>query len=162
VQSEAGPHSDSLAAVPVRPGARSGCYGAVGNRMKATVNGVTTLYVGKCYELSGSTTRTYYYLGGCAWICGTAPGTTSSSPTTWAARPSPPPAQGRGPRSFAKEPGRRPASHPATRTRRTASPASGRRVQSDSTSIMPGGTTRRWAASPRRIQSCPSRGTRRR
>jgi YD repeat-containing protein len=38
-------------------------YDADGNRVKGTVNGVTTVYVGNYYELSGSTTRTYYPAG---------------------------------------------------------------------------------------------------
>jgi RHS repeat-associated protein len=38
-------------------------YDGDGNRVKGTVNGVTTVYVGNYYELSGSTTRTYYYAG---------------------------------------------------------------------------------------------------
>jgi len=38
-------------------------YDGDGNRVKGTVNGVTTVYVGNYYELSDSTTRTYYYAG---------------------------------------------------------------------------------------------------
>jgi RHS repeat-associated protein len=39
-------------------------YDGDGNRVKATLNGVTTAYVGNYYEQSGSVTTTYYYAGG--------------------------------------------------------------------------------------------------
>jgi len=38
-------------------------YDGDGNRVKATVNGVTTVYVGAYYELRGSTTKKYYHAG---------------------------------------------------------------------------------------------------
>jgi hypothetical protein len=39
-------------------------YDGDGNRVKGTVAGVTTTYVGAHYEVEGATTRKYYYLGG--------------------------------------------------------------------------------------------------
>ncbi len=39
-------------------------YDGDGNRVKTTVGGVTTAYVGNHYEVDGTTTRTYYYAGG--------------------------------------------------------------------------------------------------
>ena len=39
-------------------------YDGDGNRVKATLNGTTTAYVGNYYEQSGSVTTTYYYAGG--------------------------------------------------------------------------------------------------
>jgi RHS repeat-associated protein len=45
-------------------GAATFVYDGDGNRVKATVAGVTTVYVGAYYELSGSTTKKYYSAGG--------------------------------------------------------------------------------------------------
>lgn len=54
----------SGASCPVSGGATASfAYDGDGNRVKGTVNGVTTAYVGNYYELSGSTTRKYYYAG---------------------------------------------------------------------------------------------------
>jgi YD repeat-containing protein len=39
-------------------------YDGDGQRVKATVNGVTTVYVGDYYEQTGSTLKKYYYAGG--------------------------------------------------------------------------------------------------
>ncbi|MFZ2360090.1 MAG: RHS repeat-associated core domain-containing protein [Anaerolineae bacterium] len=39
-------------------------YDGDGNRVKAVVNGVTTVYVGNTYEREGNTVRKYYYAGG--------------------------------------------------------------------------------------------------
>jgi RHS repeat-associated protein len=39
-------------------------YDGDGNRVKATLNGTTTAYIGNYYEQSGSVTTTYYYAGG--------------------------------------------------------------------------------------------------
>ena len=39
-------------------------YDGEGERVKATVGGVTTVYVGEYYEKQGSTVRKYYYAGG--------------------------------------------------------------------------------------------------
>lgn len=39
-------------------------YDGDGNRVKATVSGVTTVYVGNYYEQEGSTVRQYYYANG--------------------------------------------------------------------------------------------------
>ena len=39
-------------------------YDGDGNRVRATVGGVTSTYVGNYYEVTGATTRKYYYLWG--------------------------------------------------------------------------------------------------
>ncbi|HYN89306.1 MAG TPA: hypothetical protein VER55_12280 [Ardenticatenaceae bacterium] len=39
-------------------------YDAEGRRVTATVNGVTTTYVGGIYERQGNSTRKHYYFGG--------------------------------------------------------------------------------------------------
>ena len=39
-------------------------YGGDGNRVKATFDSTTTVYVGNIYEMSGSTVLKYYYAGG--------------------------------------------------------------------------------------------------
>jgi YD repeat-containing protein len=39
-------------------------YDGDGNRVKATLGGVTTYYVGNYYEKQGSTVTKYYYAGG--------------------------------------------------------------------------------------------------
>ena len=39
-------------------------YDEDGNRVKATFNGTTTIYVGNYYEKTGSTWSTYYYANG--------------------------------------------------------------------------------------------------
>ncbi len=38
--------------------------GGDGNKVKATLGGVTTVYIGNDYEVQGTTIRKYYYLWG--------------------------------------------------------------------------------------------------
>ena len=44
--------------------AASFVYDGDGNRVKSTINNVTTYFVGNYYEVTGSTVTKYYYIGG--------------------------------------------------------------------------------------------------
>jgi hypothetical protein len=50
-------------APPLRGHGVSEAKGLYGQRVKATLNGVTTAYLGNYYEQSGSAIKKYYYAG---------------------------------------------------------------------------------------------------